>query len=222
MERDFVGHGPDAPLAAWPDGSLVAVNIVVNVEEGAEAAWPDGEGNDAWGEYAIPVAPAIRDLGTEGHFEFGSRVGIWRLVRLLERFDAPATFGVCARALERNPPFADWLRASTHDVIGHGYRWAEVTRMSEDEERADLEHAMRVLPALVGRPVRGWYVRSFPSERTRRLAPPPPTPPCHIVAPRRAPSLRRAGSSPRRRRSTMTPGPSSPRRTRRRATSRRR
>src|SRR6195952_1956922 len=170
MERDFVGHGPDAPLDPWPDGSLVAVNIVVNVEEGAEAAWPDGEGNDAWGEYAIPVDPTIRDLGTEGHFEFGSRVGIWRLVRLLERFDAPATFGVCARALERNPPFAEWLRASDHDVIGHGYRWAEVTRMSEDEERADLEHAMRVLPALVGRPVRGWYVRSFPSERTRRLA----------------------------------------------------
>ena len=170
MERDLVGHGLSAPFERWPNGARVAVNIVVNVEEGAEAAWPDGEGNDSWGEYAIPIDPAIRDIGTEGHFEFGSRVGIWRLVRLFERFDADVTFGVCARALERNPPFAAWLRASRHDVLGHGYRWAEVTTMSEDEERADLEHAMRVLPDLVGRPVRGWYVRSFPSERTRRLA----------------------------------------------------
>ena len=149
---------------SWP------VNVVVNVEEGAEAAWPDGEGDDSWGEYTIPVDPAVRDLGTEGHFEFGGRVGIWRLVRLFERFDAPVTFGVCARALEGNSPFAEWLRASDHDVLGHGYRWAEVSHMSEEEERADLEHAMRVLAELVGRPVRGWYVRSFPSERTRRLA----------------------------------------------------
>ncbi len=168
--RDFVGHGPAAPLDRWPDGSLVAVNVVVNVEEGAEAAWPDGEGNDSWGEYTIPIDPGVRDLGTEGHYEFGSRVGIWRLVRLFERFDADVTFGVCARALERNPPFAEWLRASRHDVIGHGYRWAEVSLMSEEDERADLEQAMRVLPALVGRPVRGWYVRSFPSVHTRRLA----------------------------------------------------
>ena len=169
-ERDLVGRAREVPLQRWPDGSLVAVNVVVNVEEGAESAWPDGEGNDSWGEYALPIDPTIRDLGTEGHYEFGSRVGIWRLVRLIERFDVPVTFGVCARALERNPPFAAWLRDSDHDVLGHGYRWAEVTHMSEDEEREDLEHAMRVLPELVGRAVRGWYVRSFPSVRTRRLA----------------------------------------------------
>jgi len=169
MSRDFVGYAGTGPLERWPGGALVAVNVVINVEEGAEASWPDGEGNDSWGEYTIPIAPAVRDLGTEGHYEFGSRVGIWRLVRLFERFDAPVTFGVCARALERNPHFADWLRASPHDVIGHGYRWAEVTEMTEAQEREDLEHAMRVLPELTGKPVRGWYVRSFPSERTRRL-----------------------------------------------------
>jgi peptidoglycan/xylan/chitin deacetylase (PgdA/CDA1 family) len=170
IDRDFVGYGPTAPLDRWPDGALVAVNVVVNVEEGAEASWADDEGNDSWGEYTLPIDPAVRDLGTEGHYEFGSRVGIWRLVRLFERFDTAVTFGVCARALERNPPFAAWLRDSDHDVLGHGYRWAEVSLMTEAEERADLEHAMRVLPELVGRPVRGWYARSFPSQRTRRLA----------------------------------------------------
>ena len=88
-QRDFVGHGRDTPLERWPDGSLLAVNVVVNVEEGAEASWADGEGNDSWGEYTIPIDEKVRDLGTEGHFEFGSRVGIWRLVRLVERFDVP-------------------------------------------------------------------------------------------------------------------------------------
>ena len=168
--RDFVGYGRTSPLERWPDGSSVVVNIVVNVEEGAESSWPDGEGNDSWGEYTLPIDPSIRDLGTEGHYEFGSRVGIWRLVRLIERFGVDVTFGVCARALERNPPFAQWLRDSGHDVLGHGYRWAEVSQLTEDEERADLERGLAVLHDLVGRPVNGWYVRSFPSENTRRLA----------------------------------------------------
>lgn len=168
-QRDFVGHGRDTPLERWPDGSLLAVNVVVNVEEGAEASWADGEGNDSWGEYTIPIDAEVRDLGTEGHFEFGSRVGIWRLVRLVERFDVPVTFGVCARSLERNPPFAAWLRDSGHDVLGHGYRWAEVSTMDEAAETEDVRRGAAVLAELLGRPVRGWYVRSFPSTRTRRI-----------------------------------------------------
>ncbi|HEY2196087.1 MAG TPA: polysaccharide deacetylase family protein [Actinomycetospora sp.] len=71
---------------------------------------------------------------------------------------------------EHSPAGRPSTWSSGHDVMGHGYRWAEVTGMTEEQERDDLEHAMRVLRALVGRPVRGWYVRSFPSERTRRLA----------------------------------------------------
>lgn len=168
-----MGYGDSAgqsPLECWPDGSQVAINIVVNIEEGAEAAWPDGEGNDSWGEYTIPIDPAIRDLGTEGHFEFGSRVGIWRLLRLFERYDSAVTFGVCARALERNPPLAKWIRESRHDVLGHGYRWAEVSQLDEKAELADLEQGLEVLQELLGKPVPGWYVRSFPSESTRRLA----------------------------------------------------
>ncbi len=157
-------------MSRWPDGSLVAINVVVNIEEGAEAAWPDGEGNDSWGEYTIEIDPAIRDLGTEGHYEFGSRVGIWRLIRLIERFDIDVTFGVCARALERNPELTAWLRDSRHDVMGHGYRWTEVSQLDEATERADLEHGLEVLQSLLGKPVPGWYVRSFPSVNTRRLA----------------------------------------------------
>ena len=168
--RDFVGYGRSSPLERWPDGSLVAINVVVNVEEGAEDAWPDGEGNDSWGEYTIPIDPTIRDLGTEGHYEFGSRVGIWRLVRLFERFDVDVTFGVCARALERNPEFAAWLRDSRHDIMGHGYRWTEVSQLDEAAEREDLERGLEVLQSLLGKPVPGWYVRSFPSVNTRRLA----------------------------------------------------
>ena len=85
-QRDFVGYGRRPPRMAWPNGCLVAVNLVVCYEEGAEYSIFEGDArNDGWGEYALTAPPGIRDLGTETHFEYGSRVGIWRIARLLEQ-----------------------------------------------------------------------------------------------------------------------------------------
>jgi peptidoglycan/xylan/chitin deacetylase (PgdA/CDA1 family) len=168
--RDFVGYGQHPPSFEWPDGSSVAVNIVVNVEEGAEYSLLDGDPiNDTWGEYATVVDPSIRDLGTETHMEFGSRVGIWRLARLFDHYGIPATFGACALALERNPPFAQWLREHDHDVIGHGYRWTEDSQMTRDDERRYLHKAVASIEQTTGQRIRGWYVRSFASVNTRDL-----------------------------------------------------
>jgi peptidoglycan/xylan/chitin deacetylase (PgdA/CDA1 family) len=168
--RDFVGYGEHPPSFRWPDGSSVAVNIVVNVEEGSEYSLLDGDPiNDTWGEYSSVVDPAIRDLGTETHMEFGSRVGIWRLARLFEHYGIPATFGACALALERNPPFAEWLRGRDHDVIGHGYRWTEDSTMTRDEERKFLNMAVESIERTTGQRIKGWYVRSFASVNTRDL-----------------------------------------------------
>jgi peptidoglycan/xylan/chitin deacetylase (PgdA/CDA1 family) len=168
--RDFVGYGEQPPSFRWPDGSSVAVNIVVNVEEGAEYSLLDGDPiNDTWGEYSSVVDPSIRDLGTETHMEFGSRVGIWRLARLFDHYGIPATFGVCALALERNPPFAAWLRGQDHDVIGHGYRWSEDSQIERDEERRLLHMAVESIERTTGQRIRGWYVRSFASVNTRDL-----------------------------------------------------
>ncbi|WP_328608549.1 polysaccharide deacetylase family protein [Amycolatopsis sp. NBC_00345] len=168
--RDFVGYGRYPPQVRWPGDAKVVVNLVVNYEEGAEYSVPDGDGrNDGWGEYAYEVGPEVRDLGTETHYEFGSRVGIWRLARIFDRYDVPVSVGACAVALERNPAVAEWIRERGHDVVGHGWRWLDYARMSLSDERDHLRRAIESLERTTGQRPRGWYVRSFPSERTLDL-----------------------------------------------------
>jgi peptidoglycan/xylan/chitin deacetylase (PgdA/CDA1 family) len=167
--RDFVGYGPDPPDFRWPDGSRVAVNIVVNYEEGAELNLLEDGVNDTWGEYSTIVEPPWRDLGTETHFEFGSRVGVWRLARMFDEYEVEVSFGACAVALERNPPLCDWLRTRKHEVLGHGYRWTDDWKLDRDEERRGLRLAIESVERTTGQRVRGWYVRSFPSVNTREL-----------------------------------------------------
>lgn len=168
--RDFVGYGPRPPQVRWPHGEKLVVNIVVNYEEGAEYSIPDGDGrSDGWGEYDYEIEPPVRDLGSETHYEFGSRVGIWRLARLFDRFDVPVSIGACAVALERNPEVASWIAARGHDVIGHGYRWLEYNRHGVEEEREHLRLAVSSIERLTGARPLGWYLRSFPSEHTLEL-----------------------------------------------------
>jgi peptidoglycan/xylan/chitin deacetylase (PgdA/CDA1 family) len=170
LPRDLVGYGRHTPEVRWPDGSAVAVNLVVNYEEGAEYSLLDGDpGNDTWGESSAVVPPVVRDLGTETHMEFGSRAGVWRLARLLEEYDVAATVAASALALERNAEVAGWLRESGHDVLGHGYRWTEDSRLTRDEERRLIRRAVASIEATTGQRPRGWMVRSFPSVHTRSL-----------------------------------------------------
>lgn len=170
LPRDFVGYGRRAPDPKWPGGLKVAVNIVVNYEEGAEYSLLDGDGsNDAWGEYGYEIGPTVRDLSTETHMEFGSRVGGWRLARLLDDYKVDATISACAHAIERNPEYAAWIRESRHDVLGHGWRWTEDSRLTRDEERTLLRRAIASLERTTGQRIKGWMVRSFPSVHTRSL-----------------------------------------------------
>jgi peptidoglycan/xylan/chitin deacetylase (PgdA/CDA1 family) len=171
-ERDFVGYGPQPPRVTWPGGALVAVSLVVNYEEGGEYSLADDGINDTWGESAFRYGPQIRDLGTETHMEFGSRAGVWRLCRMIDRYQIPATFSACARALERNPPLCGWLRDRDHDVLGHGYHWygPDVKpAMTRDEERAEIAAAVESIERTTGQRTRGWMVRSFPTVHTREL-----------------------------------------------------
>jgi len=168
--RDFRGYGRRTPPVRWPGDASLVVNIVLNYESGAEYSLPDGDGrNDSWGEYSFQVGPHIRDLGTETHYEFGSRAGIWRLARLFDSHQVPVTIGACARGLERNPEVAEWIAEAGHDVIGHGYRWAENSEMTKEEEREDLRRGIEAIERLTGERPLGWYCRSFPSIRTREL-----------------------------------------------------
>lgn len=168
--RDFVGYGRHVPPVTWPGGAKVAVNIVLNYEEGAEYSISDGDGiNDSWGEYIYEVPSTVRDLGTESHYEFGSRVGAWRLARIFDRYDIDVTIGAAALALERNRDFADWICESGNDVIGHGYRWTEDSRVTRAEEKELIARAVESIEQTTGQRIRGWYVRSFPSVHTRSL-----------------------------------------------------
>lgn len=173
-QRDFIGYGPHPPDVRWPDGSLIAINLVVNYEEGGEYELGADGVNDTWGESSYQYAPEIRDLGTEGHMEYGSRVGIWRLCRMVDHYQIDVTFNACARALERNPPLCDWLRSRGHDILGHGYHWygpdtEAGARMTRAEERAEIDAAVTSLERTTGQRPRGWMVRSFPTVHTREL-----------------------------------------------------
>ncbi len=170
MQRDFVGYGPNPPDPCWPGGARIAVNFVVNYEEGSEESYPDGDGLSESGlTEGGGGAFEGRDLGAESMFEYGSRVGVWRLFRLLQEAGVPATVFGCAQALERNPLVAEAIRASGWDVCAHGDRWVRHQTLDEGEERQAISQAFDVIGSLCGETPAGWYCRYAPSERTRRL-----------------------------------------------------
>jgi allantoinase len=171
-ERDFVGYGPDPPDPAWPGGAAVALNFAMNFEEGSEYSVGDGDGRSesALTEVSATRVPAgERDLAAESMYEYGSRVGFWRIHRIFREADAPLTVFACALALERHPPAAAAIRSADWDVCCHGWRWVEHFRLSEDEERTQIARAVRSLERTIGRPPVGWYCRYGPSVNTRRL-----------------------------------------------------
>jgi peptidoglycan/xylan/chitin deacetylase (PgdA/CDA1 family) len=169
--RDFTGYGPKPPDFEWPGAARIAINLVVNYEEGGEYSLNEDGRNDTWGEYSFQYGPDIRDLGTETHMEYGSRVGIWRLCRMIDRYRIPVTFAACARAVEQNPPLAGWLRAREHDILAHGYHWSgpDVLKMSRDQERDEIRTAVESLEQTTGQRTRGWMTRSFATVHTREL-----------------------------------------------------
>lgn len=169
-ERDFVGYGRRPPAFTWPGDAKLVINMVIVYEEGAEYSHYDGDGrNDNWGEFDLRISPKVRDLGTETHFEFGSRVGIWRLARLFDRYAIPVTMSACARALERNPQVVSWLKERGHDVLGHGWKWTESWEMEKSDEREHLQRALSLYRDLLGERPLGWNSRSFPSVNTLDL-----------------------------------------------------
>lgn len=168
--RDFVGHGRNPPVVAWPDGARVAVNFVINYEEGSEVQLSaDGRNETILGEMSLGLESEYRDLALESVYEYGSRAGIWRLQRLFDSRAIPVTFFAAAVAIERNPEVAAWLRDSAHEICSHGWRWEEVWKLSRDEERAHIDACIASFESTCGRRPVGWYCRYGPSVHTREL-----------------------------------------------------
>ena len=171
MTRDFVGYGAEPPHARWPGEARIAVNFVINFEEGSELSHPAGDGVSETGliESASTDAGNRRDLAAESMFEYGARVGWWRLYRVFTGFQIPVTLFACARALEANPPAAQAIAATDWDICGHGYRWIKHYELGEAEEREQITKAVGLIRETTGKPTLGWYCRYAPSENTRRL-----------------------------------------------------
>jgi allantoinase len=169
--RDLVGYGGTPPHPHWPGEARIAVNFVMNYEEGSEYnALDDGVSEATLTESGSSnYGVKGRDLAAEGMFEYGSRVGFWRVHRLFKERGLPLTVFGCALALERNPKVAAAIRESDWDVCSHGWRWIKHYELSEAEEREHIRKAIESMKKTVGERPLGWYCRYGPSVNTRRL-----------------------------------------------------
>ncbi len=166
--RELVGYGEHPPVVQWEGGAKVAVQIVINYEEGSEKTYAMGDGvNDIL--YELPFAiDGQRDLAVESMYEYGTRAGIWRLMRVFDGAGIPITWFAAAVALERNPGVAEKLVRRGDDVAGHGYRWSNHFEMTRDEEREAIRRAIESIERTTGSRPLGWYCREM-SVNTREL-----------------------------------------------------
>jgi peptidoglycan/xylan/chitin deacetylase (PgdA/CDA1 family) len=166
--RDFVGYGRHRPDPQWPGGAHVAVNFVINYEEGGEYAVPDGDSASETGlTEGSTAAVKGRDLGAESMFQYGSRAGFWRFHRMFTRRKLPCTVFAIARALRRNPEACAAMREADWEVAGHGNRWEIHANLEETYEREQIRLATEGITAAVGVRPLGWYSRYAPSLHTR-------------------------------------------------------
>ncbi len=171
LDRDLVGYADTPPDPKWPNGARIALNFVMNYEEGSEPSIGDGESYTETALTEAPLDPGVRgrDLAGEGMFAYGSRVGFWRLMRLFQERGLPLTIFGCALAIERNPRAAAAISASGFDVCCHGWRWVQHYWLSEEDEREHIKKAVASLQETTGNRPLGWYCRYGPSVNTRRL-----------------------------------------------------
>jgi allantoinase len=168
--RDLAGYGRRPPQASWPGAARVAVQFVLNHEEGGENSVLDGDAGSETFLSDIIGAPAypMRHMSMESLFEYGSRAGLWRVLRAFERRKLPLTVFATARALQRHPEAAAAYRELGHEVAGHGLRWISYQLVDADTERAHLREAVAILTELNGVAPLGWYT-GRDSPNTRRL-----------------------------------------------------
>ena len=170
MIRDLVGYGAMPPDPCWPGGARVAVQFVINYEEGAENSVLNGDaGSEAFlSEMVGAASHPARAMAMESLYEYGSRAGFWRLHRLFTRAGLPVTvFGV-ARALAMNPDAVAAMRAADWEIASHGYRWIDYQTVPEEVERDHIAQAIALHTQVTGSRPLGWY-QGRTSPNTARL-----------------------------------------------------
>ena len=167
--RDLHGYGASPPDPHWPGGARLALQIVLNYEEGGEncVLYGDPASEAFLSEIVGAEARAgVRHMSMESLYEYGSRVGVWRLKNLFDRYGIPITVFAVGMAVERNPEPVQALFAAGHEICSHGYRWIDYQNFSETTEREHMQKAIRVIEEAVGERPLGWYTgRSSPNTR---------------------------------------------------------
>lgn len=166
--RDLLGYGAQPPNPNWPDGARLAVQFVINYEEGAENSVLHGDpGSETFlSEIIGASAYPDRHMSMESVYEYGSRAGFWRLERLFREFRMPVTvFGV-AMALQRNPAVVEAMLENDWEIASHAYRWIDHQFMSSTEERQQIQQAIDIHTKVTGSRPLGWYTgRDSPNTR---------------------------------------------------------
>lgn len=168
--RDLIGYGQNAPDPQWPDDARIAVQFVVNYEEGGEHSILHGDqASEAFltEEPTSPI-PHLRNLNVESQYEYGSRAGFWRLHRAFTDRQIPVTVYGIAEALIKNPHAVAAMQDADWEIASHGLRWINYAEMSEDEERRQIAKALELHEQATGKRPEGWYTGRM-SPNTRRL-----------------------------------------------------
>ncbi len=168
--RDLHGHGRDVPHAQWPGGARVAVQFVLNYEEGGENCVLHGDpaSEQFLSEMFNPAAFEARHISMEGIYEYGSRAGVWRILREFEKRGLPLTvFGV-ATAMQKHADVTAAFQELGYDIACHGLKWIHYQNVDEATERAHMAEAMQIIQDLTGERALGWYT-GRDSPNTHRL-----------------------------------------------------
>lgn len=168
--RDFRGYGAQPPHAQWPGKARIAVNVNLNVEAGGEHCLLEGDAasEDMLTDIGFPAYAGVRSPMVELVFEYGPRVGCWRLLRIFRRFDIKVSILGVVRGLQQYPELTQAFVEDGHEIVSHGWRWLDYHRMSERDEREHIRLAAAGIKALTGAAPVGWF-NGRPSINTRRL-----------------------------------------------------
>jgi allantoinase len=169
--RDMIGYGRNPPRADWPGNARIAVQFVLNYEEGAENSVLHGDAaSEIFLSEIVSATPFVgqRHMSMESLYEYGSRAGVWRLLRVFERRGLPLTVFAVGMALLRNPDVARAFVECGHEVASHGWRWIDYRNVDEATEREHMRLAIDAITSVTGQAPQGWYTGRS-SENTRRL-----------------------------------------------------
>ena len=169
--RDLKGYANSPPQAGWPDGNRMAMQLVLNFEEGGESCILHGDSaSESLLSEIVNAQPreGVRHMNMESFYEYGSRVGVWRLADLFERYAVPVTVQAVGMAVERNPEPLIALHAAGHEICSHGYRWIDYQYVDESTEREHMQKAIHAIVDATGERPLGWYTGKT-SPNTRRL-----------------------------------------------------